>query len=134
MAVLLDTNVLVWVDTADRRLGAKTRSAVENAARSGGAFICPISFWEVGLAVEKGRLELDTRLGVWRENLLKAGYQERAVTGADCVAMAELVDFHADPADRLIVAVAMISALTLVTSDRKILSWSGALKRLDART
>ncbi len=45
--------------------------------------------------------------------------------------MARLKDFHADPADRLITAVAVNAGLTLITSDRKILDWPGVLARLD---
>ena len=44
---------------------------------------------------------------------------------------ATLTDFHADPADRLIVATAL-AGHRLVTSDRRILEWPGKLSRLDA--
>ena len=43
----------------------------------------------------------------------------------------ELPDFHPDPADRIIVATAM-NGHQLVTADRRILDWSGNLRRLDA--
>ena len=41
-----------------------------------------------------------------------------------------LADFHADPADRIIVATAL-HGHRLVTSDRRILGWSGGLRCLD---
>ena len=44
---------------------------------------------------------------------------------------ATLPDFHADPADRLIVATAL-EGHRLVTADRRILDWPGQLSRLDA--
>jgi PIN domain nuclease of toxin-antitoxin system len=47
--------------------------------------------------------------------------------------MVMLEQFHADPADRSIVAVARNAGLTLVTADGKILGWQGQLDRLDAR-
>jgi PIN domain nuclease of toxin-antitoxin system len=53
------------------------------------------------------------------------------ITGEDTIAMAQLPDFHADPADRLITAVAINAGLTLITSDRKILDWTGTLPRIN---
>ena len=44
-----------------------------------------------------------------------------------------ITDFHADPADRIIVATAL-GGHRLVTADERILAWSGNLDRLDART
>ena len=42
-----------------------------------------------------------------------------------------LKNFHADPADRIIVATALYGH-RLVTADRRILDWPGDLYRLDA--
>ena len=42
-----------------------------------------------------------------------------------------LVDFHRDPADRIIVATAL-QGHQLVTEDRRILAWPGPLNRLRA--
>ena len=68
-----------------------------------------------------------------REDLLAAGYLERPISGSDTILMAKLANFHADPADRLIVAVAINAGFELLTSDQKILDWTGDLSRLDAR-
>ena len=43
-----------------------------------------------------------------------------------------LADFHADPADRIIVASAL-RGHRLVTADERILAWAGYVDRLDAR-
>jgi PIN domain nuclease of toxin-antitoxin system len=131
--LLVDTNALIWAEIADPRLGAIAAQSLEIAARSGEAFICPISFWEVQLAIERRRLVLSKSVESWRADLLAAGYLERPISGSDTILMAKLANFHADPADRLIVAVAINAGFELLTSDHKILDWAGDLARLDAR-
>ena len=45
----------------------------------------------------------------------------------------DIADFHADPADRIILATAVLNGLTLITADERILDWPGQLLRHDAR-
>ncbi len=68
----------------------------------------------------------------WRAQLRQAGLVEIAVTGDIGLRAAELRSFHADPADRIIVASALREGATLCTADRRILDWHGHLKRHDA--
>lgn len=63
---------------------------------------------------------------------MSKGLIEIAVTGDIGIRAATLPDFHKDPADRLIVATALAGGHQLVTSDRKILDWSGPLRRIPA--
>ncbi|HEX2162965.1 MAG TPA: PIN domain nuclease, partial [Thermoanaerobaculia bacterium] len=58
---------------------------------------------------------------------------ELPLAGDVAVAATQLDGFHADPADRFIVATAQATAATLVTADSRILDWPGRLKRHDAR-
>ncbi len=62
-----------------------------------------------------------------------AGVRAVPLDGEVAVAAAELDGFHQDPADRLIVATARDEGARLLTSDRQILTWPGALDRADAR-
>ena len=80
---------------------------------------------------QKGRLDLLTDIGSWRMSLLRDGLIEIPVDGEIGIRANELADFHPDPADRLIVATAL-AGHRLVTADRRLLSWSGPLSRLDA--
>ena len=57
---------------------------------------------------------------------------ELAVDGEIGVRAVALPDFHADPADRLIVATALRGHL-LITADERIRDWPGEVSRLDAR-
>ena len=133
MTVLFDTNALLWTELNDRRLGAITRRTISEAVRNGNGFICPISYWEVQVSINKKRLIFNLPIEQWRRNHLRAGYIERAITGIDTMLMGQLPDLHGDPADRLVMAVAINAGLTLLTADEKILAWPGQLARMDTR-
>jgi PIN domain nuclease of toxin-antitoxin system len=129
--ILLDTQVLVWTRFGDRRLGRRTRREIDNAVRDANVAVSAISFWELTMLHEKRRLTLLHDVAAWRDTLLRDGLVEIPVDGAIGIRSNELADFHADPADRLIVATAL-SGHRLVTADRRILDWPGNLDRLDA--
>ena len=83
------------------------------------------------MLVHKGRIRLADDLHRWRREQLEQGLVEVPVDGETGIGAVALTDFHADPADRLIVATAL-SGHCLVTSDRRILEWPGKVNRLDA--
>lgn len=85
------------------------------------------------MLVEKGRLELQMSVDIWRQHLLDNGLQEVALTGNIAINSALLKDFHSDPADRIIIATATHSTCKLCTADKKILSWRQKLLRIDAQ-
>jgi PIN domain nuclease of toxin-antitoxin system len=130
---VLDTHCLVWMDQAVERMGSSARRLADEAIGASGLAVSAISFWEVALLVKKGRLRLEQSLGVWRRDLLERGVIELPLGGVGCIAAAKLEDFHADPADRLIIASAQQIGATLVSADKKILDWPGRLDRRDAR-
>ena len=68
----------------------------------------------------------------WRATLLDDGLVEIPVDGEIGIRANGLVNFHAGPADRIIVATAL-GGHHLVTADQRILEWPGNLRRLDAR-
>ena len=67
----------------------------------------------------------------WRQVRL-GDVAEIVMDGAIGIRANAQADFHADPADRIIVATAL-SGHRLVTADERILAWTGNLDRLDAR-
>ena len=129
--LLLDTNALLWMRIGDWRLGNIARREVERAWQSDELAVSAISFWEVGMLVDKGRINLADDVQVWRRDLLEQGMVEIPVDGETAIRAVQLTHCHADPADRLIVATAL-AGHRLVTSDRRILEWPGRLNRLDA--
>ena len=120
--VVVDTHVLLWMLGDDRKLSARARRAIHEAQR---VVVSSISFWEVGMLVAKGRVELDRPLDRWCADVLASGIVTDAPVAARvAVAAASLVDFHGDPADRLIAATATSIGAPLVSKDRLLRNWA----------
>jgi PIN domain nuclease of toxin-antitoxin system len=131
--ILLDTHALLWLESGSERLGSRTRRLVDRALADEALGVSAITFWEIGMLIAKERLALARPAERLRVELLGSGLVELPLTGDAALAAARLESFHADPADRLIVATALASSATLVTADSRILDWPGRVKRQDAR-
>ena len=81
---------------------------------------------------DKWRIRYRIDAGLWRREQPKQGLVEIPIDGEIGIRAVGLATFHADPADRIIVATALGSH-RLVTADERILAWSDKLDRLDAR-
>ena len=132
--ILLDTHVLVWADSDDRKLGRKTRAIINQLWTQGKVAVPSIVFWEAGLLQARRRIKLPTSVKEWRDAILAAGVIELSLDGAVAVRSLDLAGLHDDPADRFIVATALVHGATLVTADERLLDWRHALPRHDART
>lgn len=130
--VILDTHVLLWIDRNDPALGPTARSRLDLAWRSGQMAVSAISFWEVAMLAERGRISLPVPVSRWRSDWLKAGLTEIPLNGHIALESCQLKNLHRDPADRFIIATAMKKRLPLITADQKIIDWEGELIRLNA--
>lgn len=114
--LLLDTHALVWLALDSPRLGKLAR---RRAAR--GAHVSAITFWELEMLAEAGRLRLGMSVSEARDVVLRTNVSEVPVDGVIAMTAARL-GMHGDPGDRFIVATALIHGATLMTSDEKIRS------------
>ncbi len=123
-AFLLDTCAFVWLLTGEKRM-KKISDKLEKAARKGDLYICPITVWELATKASKGKLLFSLPVAEWiMQAKRKTGIL--STTLSDDILYHSTVlpgNFHKDPADRFIVATAMLDHLNLVTGDDKILSW-----------
>ncbi len=127
----VDTHALIWLWTGDDHLGHGVKRNIDSALQDGELAVSAMTFWEVAMLRGKDRLDFPEDVSAWRRELLGQGVLEIPVDGEIGIRANELADFHADPADRIIVATAM-TGHQLVTADRRILDWPGELRRLDA--
>jgi len=132
--ILLDTHVLAWMDTDDRKMGRRTRTLIAREWDKGQVAVAAISFWEIGSLADRGRIKLPVSVAAWREELLAAGLAEIHLDGDIALRSLELQGLAPDPADRMIAATALACRATLVTADERLLDWEHALPRHDART
>lgn len=132
-SLLLDTHVLLWLDCDDKKLGPESRNTISAAWREGCVAVSAISFWEAAMLQARKRIALPISVSLWRSDWLAAGLQELPLNGDIALAAVELIEFHADQADRFITATAQRNQAQLITADSAILNWPGSLHRLDAR-
>ena len=123
---LIDTHVLVWALDGNRRLGADACAAIAAAERADGIGVSAITPWEIALLADRGRLRLARETGAWIEAALALpGIRLIPVEPAIASDSVRLPGaFHADPADRLIVATARQHGAPLVTADFAILAYA----------
>ncbi|HEX7131842.1 MAG TPA: type II toxin-antitoxin system VapC family toxin [Iamia sp.] len=121
--VLLDTHALLWWQEGSEQLGAGAVEAIEGAAR---ILIGPITCWEVAMLVAKGRVAPDRPVARWVDDLVSGTVEVAEITPRIATAAGSLVEFHGDPADRLIYATAATDGHVLVTKDRRMADHAAA--------
>jgi PIN domain nuclease of toxin-antitoxin system len=111
VTILLDTHVVLWWQTDDRRLKPKAREAI---ATAGIVWVSAVSAWEVSIKIGAGRLRMDEPFPLLvRTNEFTA----LPITLEHADRYAALPPHHRDPFDRLLIAQAMIEKATIVTHD-----------------
>ena len=120
--IILDTHAWIWWISNPEKLGAAASSAIEQAMQENNIFLSSISTWEIALLVAKGRLALTINVRDWvRKTESLPFIRFMSVDNTIALRSVDLPGaFHADPADRIIVATALSTGLPLVTKDEKI--------------
>jgi PIN domain nuclease of toxin-antitoxin system len=121
--IVLDTHALIWWVNGDPQLSANAKKAIESElSAEGQVLISAISAWEIAMLVAKGRLALTMDIDDWLETV--ASIEGVSFVSVDTDVAVQSVrlpgEFHPDPADRLIVALARHHSVPLVTADDKI--------------
>jgi PIN domain nuclease of toxin-antitoxin system len=121
--VLLDTHTLLYVlDTAAGKLSSKARDFYESAVT---ASVSAVSLYEIGQLVRLGRLTMTpARFAQIEQECASANINLIATQPRHYITAASLVWENRDPFDRIIMAVAMESDATLLTSDRAITAYA----------
>ena len=124
MKYLLDTHVLIWWLTDDRKLSKGHATLLERSERSATPVgLSAMSLWEIAKLVERGRIELTQSVDDSLDQLETSAFITiLPLTGRVAVESTRLgARFHADPVDQIIVATARCHALTLLTVDERII-------------
>ena len=130
--IVLDTHVAIWIASNNPALGKQSRALAQAALGQDLLSVSAISFWEMALLITKGRFKsLDSAAEV-REQILRGGVNELPLTGEIALRAVDLGNLPGDPADRFIVATAIVHGATLMTADERPLKWKHGLKRVNA--
>ena len=114
-AILLDTCALIWLGNGDASLSVDARQAIEETET---VYVSPISLWEISNKCRKGKLLLKHPVREWFDRVLKR-YRLTIlpISNEAMIRAGELEEHHKDPADRMIIASALIGGLAVVTTD-----------------
>lgn len=134
MTVLIDTHVALWMVEGDRRLGRLSKRSIERARHDEILFVSAVTFWEIGLLMLRGQLRTAVSAEAIRDMAIQAGIREAPLTGDIAMEAVRFAAIPCDPADAFIAATALRLDAILVTADRRMLDWTGPLKRHDAST
>ena len=116
---LLDTHIWFWYLTGSERLPKSLVGAID--AASGEVWLSPVSVWELGLLVDRGRIRLAGGPRGWTEEAQRRFPVRDATLNREVAVVSLEINFpHRDPADRFLAASALVYGLTLVTIDDRL--------------
>ncbi|MBX3000491.1 MAG: type II toxin-antitoxin system VapC family toxin [Caldilineaceae bacterium] len=121
MRIVLDTAALIYWTLDPLKLSAPAADAIAKATEIS---ISAISVWEIGLKTKQGKLELPLSLYGYIDRLKRLERMEiEDVTLEVWLENLALDWSHRDPADRTIVATAVLAGCPLISSDHTIRSF-----------
>ena len=114
MKLLLDTHVVLWWVSDNRRLGREARRAIATADF---VWVSAASGWEVATKVAKGHLRVSEPV---RVTVAADNFTELPFTLRHAEELQRLPLHHRDPFDRILVAQARVEGATIVSHDREL--------------
>lgn len=120
MKLLLDTHALLWMVSDDPRLPASARKLIVAAEEVHWSIA---SLWEIGIKLSLNRPDFQMGPGWFRsipDEMQRNGISRIDLNPFHCETVSKLPWHHRDPFDRLIVAQAIGSKLTLISRDERL--------------
>lgn len=115
--IVLDTHALLWWALDPDQLSASAVAALAEMEKHGG-FAGSISVWELGVKVQRGKLDLGISVAELTRRRAGSGTVELVPVDASIWLQSLALTWdHRDPADRVIVATALAKGVPLLTKD-----------------
>lgn len=123
--IVLDTHALLWWALDPDKLSPRATEVLARMESEGG-FASAISIWELGVKVKRKKLVLPLDVEELSNRITRNGVVELLpVDTTTWLRSLSLAWDHPDPADRVIVATALIQGHPLLTKDETIHRFDG---------
>lgn len=120
-SLLLDTCALLWLVAGDKQLSQQARAQIDAAPL---VYVSPVTAWELSLKVAQGSLSLPLKPSIWFERVMQSHHLEWLPLSPEIMIHAnELPWHHRDPADRFIIASALLNRLDVVSADTRFVAY-----------
>ena len=126
LPLLLDTCAAIWI-SEEQPLATEALTAIERSHRSGEFIhVSPITAWELGLLVSRGKLTSPMSPQRWLERLIEAPGVRLADMSPDVLIASSFLPGAPprDPADRILAATAREYGYRLMTRDTPLLTYA----------
>jgi PIN domain nuclease of toxin-antitoxin system len=120
MKHLLDTHTAIWALLGnDEKLSVKAKELITD--RTIELAVSIASAWELAIKISKGREITDmSGVAVFIDKLRENGIEILGITAEEVKIVESLPFIHNDPFDRIIIATAKNSGLTLISADENV--------------
>jgi len=116
---LLDTHTFLWVISDSRKLSSSVREILLDKENE--IFLSKISYWEICLKASKDKIQLNEGWQTtFEKERLANRFQWLELETDHCKKIISMKCHHKDPFDRLLVAQALSSQLTILSCDEKL--------------
>lgn len=124
--ILLDTHAWLWLLHDPAQLSEPARTAISEAENKNSIIVSSISVWEIAVKHSLKKLKLPLPISEWFELAKQQpGTNIEPLSPLDAINSANLPgEFHKDPADRILVAIARRYEIPIISRDNKILGYS----------
>ncbi|WP_293299412.1 type II toxin-antitoxin system VapC family toxin [Pedobacter sp. UBA4863] len=115
MRYLLDTHTFLWFVEGNKQLPQNIISKINNINQS--CYISIVSFWEIAIKIQLGKLELDIPFNELFEFAKRNQIEIIEISELHLTGLLNLEPYHKDPFDRLIISQTISEKLTLLSKD-----------------
>lgn len=125
-SILLDTHVILWSLLQSEELSKSAKNYIRAAQEKSSLLIASITLWEIAMLRSKKRINIYMPIKDFLQAITDIKGIRIVDISAEIAAESVLLtdNFPGDPADRIITATSIIKQATLLTRDKKILTWA----------
>lgn len=110
---LLDTHILLWWLSGDKKLGKKKADLIAKSTNQ--ILVSTVSIWEIVIKKSLGKLKVPSNL---KEVIYENEFEILSITADHVLYLENLPAIHNDPFDRLLISQSICENMTLVSADK----------------